>query len=80
MYMYGKELTIMFYNDSHVTLIVLITVGHFPCRIWIETTKLRDIHYQIKRFPESWVNGKIKVRSGREDLAKPVSNLGRYAI
>ncbi|CAG2244308.1 Glycosyltransferase 8 domain-containing protein 2,Glycosyltransferase 8 domain-containing protein 1 [Mytilus edulis] len=25
-------------------------------RIWIETTKLKDIHYQIKVFPENWLN------------------------
>lgn len=48
-------------------------------RIWIETTKLRDIHYQIKIFPENWVNGKIKVWSGRQDLAKPL-NYARYYI
>ncbi|CAC5376861.1 Glycosyltransferase 8 domain-containing protein 1 [Mytilus coruscus] len=48
-------------------------------RIWIETTKLKDIHYQIKVFPETWVKGKIKVRGGRQDLAKPL-NYARYYL
>ncbi|VDI23066.1 Hypothetical predicted protein [Mytilus galloprovincialis] len=48
-------------------------------RIWIETTKLKDIHYQIKVFPENWVKGKIKVRGGRQDLAKPL-NYARYYL
>lgn len=48
-------------------------------RVWIETTKLKDISYQIIVFPESWVKGKIKVRSGRKDLAKPM-NYARYYL
>ena len=36
-------------------------------------SKLRDINYEIKEFPVEWVEGKIKVRGGRTELANPVS-------
>ena len=45
----------------------------FICRTWIENTRLHDIMYEIKPFPEELVTGKVKVRGGRQELARPVS-------
>ena len=42
-------------------------------RSWIEGSRLHDIMYEVKAFPEEWVKGKIKVRGTRTELAKPVS-------
>ena len=45
----------------------------FFVRTWIEKTRLHDIMFEIKGFPEEWVHGKIKVVGGRPELASPVS-------
>lgn len=36
-------------------------------------TKLSVINYEVKIFPKRLVEGKIKVRGGRPELANPVS-------
>lgn len=48
-------------------------------RAWIETTKLHEIFYEIRVFPEELVKGKIKVRGGRKELASPL-NFARYYL
>nr|KAG5710080.1 hypothetical protein BaRGS_030156 [Batillaria attramentaria] len=46
---------------------------------WLMKTKLQKINYEIKVFPTEWVEGKIKVRGGREELASPM-NYARYYL
>lgn len=41
--------------------------------MWLMKTKLSVINYEVKIFPKSLVEGKIKVRGGRPELANPVS-------
>ncbi|XP_033763664.1 glycosyltransferase 8 domain-containing protein 2-like isoform X2 [Pecten maximus] len=48
-------------------------------RLWVETSKLLQIHYELRIFPEELVKGKIKVRGGRPELASPL-NFGRYYL
>lgn len=48
-------------------------------RTWIEKSRLHDIMYEVKEFPEEWVAGKIKVRGGRQELANPL-NYARYYL
>ncbi|XP_021353559.1 glycosyltransferase 8 domain-containing protein 1-like isoform X2 [Mizuhopecten yessoensis] len=48
-------------------------------RIWIETSTLLVIFYDLHVFPQEWVKGKIKVRGGRPELASPM-NFGRYYL
>ncbi|KAK6997795.1 Glycosyltransferase 8 domain-containing protein 1 [Biomphalaria glabrata] len=47
--------------------------------IWIKSTKLRYIDFEVKAFPEEWVDGKIKIRAGRKELASPL-NYARYYL
>lgn len=42
--------------------------------LWIQKTKLKSIKYELKIFPESWVQEKIKIRGGRKELGSPVSS------
>ena len=42
-------------------------------RDWIEQTELKLIDYVLKGFDTSILDGAIKVRGGRQELAKPVS-------
>lgn len=46
---------------------------------WLMKTKLQKINYEIKVFPTEWVDGKIKVRGGRQELATPI-NYARYYL
>ncbi|XP_060069303.1 glycosyltransferase 8 domain-containing protein 2-like [Ylistrum balloti] len=48
-------------------------------RIWIETSKLLKMNYELRVFPQEWVKGKIKIRGGRPELASPL-NFGRYYL
>lgn len=48
-------------------------------KAWITGSRLRDIKYEIVKFPEDWVAGKIKVRGGRAELANPL-NYARYYL
>jgi hypothetical protein len=41
-------------------------------RQWIENSELRKINYDLKQFDASLLEGKILVRAGRQELAKPV--------
>nr|AYH91788.1 glycosyltransferase 8 domain-containing protein 1-like protein [Pomacea canaliculata] len=47
--------------------------------MWLMKTKLSVINYEVKIFPKSLVEGKIKVRGGRPELANPV-NYARYYL
>lgn len=68
-------------NTKHPVMFHLLidvkSVVHL--RAWIESTRLHDIMYEIKAFPEELVEGKIKVRGGRQELATPL-NYARYYI
>ncbi|XP_069106378.1 glycosyltransferase 8 domain-containing protein 2-like [Argopecten irradians] len=48
-------------------------------RLWVETSKLLRINYEIRIFPSELVKGKIKVRGDRPELASPL-NFGRYYL
>lgn len=48
-------------------------------KTWIEKTRLHDIMYEVKGFPEEWVAHKIKVRGGRPELGSPL-NYARYYL
>ncbi|KAK7093286.1 glycosyltransferase 8 domain-containing protein 1-like [Littorina saxatilis] len=48
-------------------------------KTWLMKSKLQSINYEIKEFPVEWVEGKIKVRGGREELANPL-NYARYYL
>ncbi|KAL4221725.1 hypothetical protein ACF0H5_019980 [Mactra antiquata] len=53
------------------------SLGHL--RSWIENSRLHDIMFEIKPFPEELVAGKIKVRGVRQELARPL-NYARYYL
>lgn len=46
----------------------------FLLSMWIRTSKLKDIDFEVKAFPFQWVDGKIKIRGGRDELGSPVSS------
>lgn len=48
-------------------------------KTWIEKTRLHEIMYELKVFPEHLVEGKVKVRGGRQELARPL-NYARYFL
>ncbi|KAK3109025.1 hypothetical protein FSP39_021414 [Pinctada imbricata] len=48
-------------------------------RNWLEESQLRNIQYELIPFPEEIVEGKIRVRGGRPDLASPL-NYARYYL
>ena len=48
-------------------------------RDWIEQTELKRIDYVLKGFDTSILDGTIKVRGGRQELAKPVS-VNKYSF
>jgi len=43
-----------------------------PYRMWLEGSRLHDVMYEVVAFPEDWLQGKIKVRGPRTELAAPV--------
>ncbi|XP_059163725.1 glycosyltransferase 8 domain-containing protein 1-like [Physella acuta] len=47
--------------------------------IWIKTSKLKNIDYELKAFPAKWVDGRIKIRGGRKELGSPL-NYARYYL
>ncbi|GFO13210.1 glycosyltransferase 8 domain-containing protein 1-like [Plakobranchus ocellatus] len=47
--------------------------------LWIQTSSLKGIDYEVKTFPVSWVTGKIKIRGGRQELGSPL-NYARYYL
>ncbi|XP_076452128.1 glycosyltransferase 8 domain-containing protein 1-like isoform X2 [Babylonia areolata] len=48
-------------------------------RTWLMQTKLWNINFEIKEFPMEWLEGKIKVRGGRMELANPL-NYARFYL
>ncbi|XP_060579357.1 glycosyltransferase 8 domain-containing protein 1-like [Ruditapes philippinarum] len=68
-------------NTKHPVMFHLLvdaeSVVHL--RTWIENTRLHDIMYEIKPFPYNLVDGKVKVRGNRQELARPL-NYARYYI
>jgi len=46
-----------------------------PYRMWLEGSRLHDVMYEVVAFPEDWLQGKIKVRGPRTELAAPVSKI-----
>ena len=54
-------------------------VSFVPFRDWIEQTELKLIDYVLKGFDTSILDGAIKVRGGRQELAKPVS-VSKYSF
>ena len=48
-------------------------------RDWIEQTELKLIDYVLKGFDTSILDGAIKVRGGRQELAKPV-RVSKYSF
>lgn len=47
--------------------------------VWIKKSPLKQIDYEVKVFPESWVSGKLKIRGGRQELGSPL-NYARYYL
>ncbi|KAK3802670.1 hypothetical protein RRG08_001933 [Elysia crispata] len=46
---------------------------------WIRASSLKEIDFEVREFPESWVSGKIKIRGGRQELGSPL-NYARYYL
>ncbi|BFZ07580.1 hypothetical protein BsWGS_10619 [Bradybaena similaris] len=47
--------------------------------IWLRTSTLKNVDFELKAFPMSWVSGKIKIRGGRDELGSPL-NYARYYL
>jgi lipopolysaccharide biosynthesis glycosyltransferase len=47
--------------------------------IWLKTSPLKAVAFEVKAFPLSWVANKIKVRGGRTELGSPL-NYARYYL
>ncbi|ELU07130.1 hypothetical protein CAPTEDRAFT_44527, partial [Capitella teleta] len=66
-------------NAKHPVMFLLVTNDEaYPLlKSWIENSELRDMTYVLKKFDASVLDGKIVVRGGRQELAKPM-NYARY--
>ncbi|XP_064611122.1 glycosyltransferase 8 domain-containing protein 1-like [Liolophura sinensis] len=68
-------------NSKHQVIFHLITskanVDHV--KSWIDGTELKRIIYNVIEFPSEWVEGKIKIRGGRVELASPL-NYARFYL